>query len=63
MTLLHPNHLTQQPKDYQSYTQVDAGNSILNTSLERIEHLLEKQFQLTNNLLNMIIFLVNKLYK
>lgn len=57
------NNFSQEPKDYQSYAQVAAGNSISNTSLERIEQLLEKQFQLTNNLLNMIMLLVNKLCK
>jgi len=52
---------TQQINDYQSYAQIAAGNSKTNTSLQRIEQLLKKQSELTNNLLNMIMLLVNKL--
>jgi len=40
---------TQQSNDYQSYAQIGTGNSKKkNTSLERIEQLLEKHSELTN---------------
>lgn len=54
---------TQQSNDYQIYAKIATGNRKTNTSLERIEQLLEKQSELTNNLLNMIMLLVNKLCK